>query len=45
MSSRVKANYVKGHSSVEENVEANRLALHYTIKFAEFNEADIPEKS
>ena len=37
----IKANYVKGHSGVEGNVEANRLAQRYTIKLAKFKEAEI----
>ena len=37
----IKTNNVKGHSGVEGNVEANRLAQRYTIKLAKFKEAEI----
>ena len=41
----IKTNNVKGHSGVEGNVEANRLAQRYTIKLAKFKKAEIAEKS
>ena len=41
----INTNYVNGHSGVEGDVEANRLAQCYTIKLAKFKEAEIAEKT